>query len=100
MTKHLILSAMAAIALGAGLASAAPAQADTQDYLTWLQNHGVSGPLANGMDLESAGSMECAGLRAGRPEKFLIDNLEGVGIGIAPAEDVVYAAHHYLCPGA
>ena len=91
---------LAALIFGTGLAFAAPAVADTADYLAWLQNHGVSDPLANGMSLESAGTMECAGLRAGRSESFLIDNLEKVGIGRAPAEDVVYAAHHNLCPDA
>jgi hypothetical protein len=46
------------------------------------------------------GTQECAGLRAGRSESFLIDNLEKVGVGRAQSGDVVYAAHHYLCPDA
>ncbi len=98
--NHFPAAALAALALGAALATSPPAHADEQSYLTWLQNHGVSGSLANGMDLMSAGQMECAGLRAGRSESFLTDNLEKVGIGIAPAGDVVYAAHHFLCPDA
>jgi hypothetical protein len=100
MIKQASAAALAALALGAGLAFAAPAHADTAEYLAWLQDHGVSDPLANGMSLESAGTMECAGLRGGRSESFLTDNLEKVGVGIAPAGDVVYAAHHYLCPDA
>jgi hypothetical protein len=79
---------------------AAPAHADTAEYLAWLQNHGVSDPLPNGTSLVSMGTQECAALRGGRSESFLTDNLEKVGVGIAPAGDVVYAAHHYLCPGA
>jgi hypothetical protein len=100
MIKQGSAAALAALALGAGLAFAAPAHADTAEYLTWLQNHGVSDPLPNGTSLVSMGTQECAGLRAGRSESFLIDNLEKVGVGRAQSGDVVYAAHHYLCPDA
>jgi hypothetical protein len=100
MIKQGSAAALAALALGAGLAFAAPAHADTADYLAWLQNHGVPDPLPNGTSLVSMGTQECAGLRAGRSESFLTDNLEKVGVGIAPAGDVVYAAHHFLCPDA
>ena len=91
---------LAALIFGTGLAFAAPAVADTADYLAWLQNHGVPDPLPNGTSLVSMGTQECAALRGGQSESFLTDNLEKVGVGIAPAGDVVYAAHHYLCPDA
>jgi hypothetical protein len=41
MIKQGSAAALAALALGARLAFAAPAHADTADYLAWLQNHGV-----------------------------------------------------------
>jgi hypothetical protein len=100
MIKQASAAALAALALGAGPAFAAPAHADTADYLAWLQNHGVPDPLPNGTSLVSMGTQECAALREGKSESFLTDNLEKVGVGIAPAGDVVYAAHHYLCPDA
>ena len=100
MKKSASRAALAVLALGAGLAFAAPARADTTEYLAWLQNHGVSDPLANGMSLLSMGTQECNALRGGQNEGFLIANLETVGVGRAQSEDVVYAAHHYLCPDA
>jgi len=100
MKKHSSGAALAALALGAGLAFAAPAHADTAAYLEWLQNHGVSDPLANGTSLLSMGLQECNALRGGQSESFLIGNLEKVGVGRAQSEDVVYAAHQYLCPDA
>jgi hypothetical protein len=63
MKKHASRAALAALALGASLAFAAPAHADTASYLAWLQNHGVSDPLANGTSLLSMGTQECAALR-------------------------------------
>lgn len=45
----------AALALGAGLAFAVPARADTADDLAWPQNHGVTGPLPDGTSLSFDG---------------------------------------------
>lgn len=100
MRERTLRAPLAALALGVGLAFAAPAHADTGEYLAWLQNHGVSDLLANGASLLSTGTSECNALSADRSESFLIDNLDKVGAGRAPADDVVYAAHHYLCPDA
>jgi hypothetical protein len=102
MMKQTSAAALAAFALGAGLVFAGPARADTDTagYLAWLQSHGVSDPLANGTSLLSMGTQECSALRGGKSESFLIGNLEKVGVGRAQSEDVVVAAHRYLCPDA
>jgi len=90
---------LAALALGAGLALAAPAHADAAGYLAWLQDHGVTAPLPNGTSLLSMGTQECAALREGKSERFLIGQLEHV-TGRAQSEDIVVATHQYLCPDA
>jgi hypothetical protein len=102
MTKHVSRATLAALALGAGLAFAAPANADADSYLAWLQNHGVVGSGSGQYSpsfLLQTGNDECAALQEGRSEQFLIGQLY-TQMGRAPAQDIVYAAHHYLCPGA
>jgi hypothetical protein len=89
----------AALALGAGLAFAVPARADTADYVAWLQNHGVTGPLPDGTSLLSMGTPDRAALREGKSERFLIIQLEKE-MGAAQSEDIVIGAHRYLCPDA
>jgi hypothetical protein len=100
MNNRTSMAVLAVLGIGVGLTFPAPSQADADEYLAWLQNRGVSDPLANGASLLSTGTSECNALRAGRSESFLVDNLEKVGVGRAQSEDVVYAAHHYLCPAA
>ena len=89
----------AALMIGAVVALAAPAHADDAGYLNWLQNHGVTGPLPNGTGLLSMGTQECDALRHGKPEGWLIGQLEHI-TGRAQSEDIVVAAHKYLCPDA
>ncbi len=99
MMNHASRAGFAALAIGAGLALAVPAHADDASYLTWLQNHGVTGPLPNGTSLLSMGTQECDALRHGKPEGWLIGQLEHV-TGRAQSEDIVVAAHQQLCPDA
>lgn len=75
------------------------AQADNKDeYLQWLLQHGVEN-LPNGNSLLAQGQQECQGLRNGQSEMTLIGQLEGQ-MGRAQADDIVVAAHRYLCPDA
>jgi hypothetical protein len=99
MTNHAARAALSMLALGAGLALAAPAHADDAGYLAWLADHGVTAPLPNGTSLLSMGTQDCAALREGKSERFLIGQLESV-TGRAQSEDIVVAAHRYLCPDA
>jgi hypothetical protein len=47
------------------------------------------------------GLQECAALREGKSELFLMGQLiQAYGWGKAQAEDVVGGAHQYLCPDA
>jgi Protein of unknown function (DUF732) len=95
MMKHVSPAALAALALGAGLAFAAPAHADTQDFLNYMRNHGY----ANAESYLSQGMQECAALRAGKSQGGPIGQLEHQ-LRRAESELVVVGAHQYLCPGA
>jgi hypothetical protein len=71
----------------------------TTTSTTSTTSHGVDG------DLLQLGYDQCAALRAGSSEQVLIGALETPGysqynLGRAGAEDVVVAAHRYLCPDA
>lgn len=75
------------------------AQADnTDEYMQWLLQHGVTN-LPNGNSVLAQGQQECQGLRNGQSEMTLIGQLEGQ-MGRAQADDIVVAAHRYLCSGA
>jgi hypothetical protein len=98
--KKVILAATSAvlatgIALFAPVAHADPASNNDQ-YDQFLISHGVDG------DLLQLGYDQCTALRAGSSEKVLIGQLEtpGYNLGRAGAEDVVTAAHQYLCADA
>ncbi len=102
MKKHVPRAVLAALALGAGLAFAAPAHADTQGYLDYLSNHGIANPQGNAMNgttYLSQGQQECAALRNGKSEEWLIGQLEHV-MDRADSGLIVVGAHQYLCPGA
>jgi hypothetical protein len=95
MLKHVSPAALAALAVGAGLVFAAPAHADTQGFLDYMRNHGY----ANAESYLSQGMQECAALRNGKPEGWLIGQLEHQ-MSRAESELVVVGAHQYLCPDA
>jgi hypothetical protein len=99
MMNHASRGGFAALAIGAVVALAAPAHADDAGYLAWLADHGVTAPLPNGTSLLSMGTQDCAALRGGKSERFLIGELEKE-TGRAQSEDIVVAAHRYLCPDA
>jgi hypothetical protein len=79
------------------------AHADNDTYLQYLISHGVpdTGPGTNSSSLVQTGNNECAAIREGKSDLFLFGQLiDAYGMGKAQAQDIVYAAHHYLCPGA
>jgi Protein of unknown function (DUF732) len=89
-------------ALAAGITFVPVAQADTDSYLQYLISHGVpnTGPGTETSSLVQTGNNECAAMREGKSDSFLTGQLiNAYGMGKAQAEDIVYAAHHYLCPG-
>ena len=97
MFKAVLVSAVVA----AGIACAPLAQADGNDqYDQFLISHGAfRDVLPNGNSPLAQGQQTCAALRAGKSESFLIGQLESQ-MDRATAEDIVVAAHRYLCPGA
>lgn len=98
----------------AGLILAPPAQADQYDqYDQYMLSHGLT-TTARGMPgpgmytlgyLRSEGDSACAAFRAGVSDAALTSQLEGgpgqyiQHLSKDLAENVVYGAHHYLCPG-
>jgi hypothetical protein len=93
LTKIAVVPAV----LAAGIVCAPLAHADMSSYLAYLQNHGVLSYDPNG----NQGLQECAALREGKSELFLMGQLiQAYGWGKAQAEDVVGGAHRYLCPDA
>lgn len=106
--------------LAAGIACASVAQADNDQYDQYMISHGmVSGAGANcapanpncGQSLEfllQEGQKACAAFAQGVSDMTVTGQLEGspgplnpgtsVNVGRAGAENIVYAAHHYLCP--
>jgi hypothetical protein len=104
LRKALVLPAViAAGVLSAPLAHADPAS-DNDQYDQWLISHGVVGDGPGQYTLEfllPTGTNECAALREGKSEVFLTGQLiDAYQMGKAQAEDIVYAAHQYLCPDA
>jgi hypothetical protein len=97
--RKLLITGVAALA---AITFAAPAHADTQGYFDYLSDHGVANPQGNAMNgttYLSQGQQECAALRNGKSEEWLIGQLEHV-MDRADSDLIVVGAHQYLCPGA
>lgn len=88
--------------LAAGIACAVVAQAspasDNDQYLQYMNSHNMSDPAMDGVGLLAHGQQACQALRNGQSENSLTNQLES-RVSIAEAGNIVYAAHHYLCPG-
>jgi uncharacterized protein DUF732 len=94
-------AAIPALLLAAGIGCAPTALADNDTYMRYLVDHGVpnSGPGTDPSSLVQTGNNECAGIQEGKTDLFLMGQLiDAYGMGKAQAQDIVYAAHHYLCP--
>ena len=86
--------------LAASIACAPLAQADNDQYDQYMISHGMVGSGSGQYSLEyllQSGNNECAAFREGKSDTFLIGQLESQ-MGRAQAENIVFAAHHYLCP--
>jgi hypothetical protein len=112
-----------AVLVAAGIACAPLAQADNDQYDQYMiSHHMVEGSGANCAEsnphcvyssefMLAEGHKVCSAFAQGYSERSLIGQLEGdpgplsvagtnISFGRAGAENIVYAAHHYLCPGA
>ena len=87
--------------VAAGITFVPVAEADTDLYMQYLISHGVpdSGPGTESSTLVQTGNNECAAIGEGKSDLFLVGQLiDAYGMGMDQAQDIVYAAHHYLCP--
>jgi hypothetical protein len=83
-------------AIAAAVLFAPIAAADTDAYMQYLRSHNVTGGYWSDATLLSMGQQECEAMKGGKPDDFLIGELEKVGYGAAQADDIVYAARHFL----
>jgi hypothetical protein len=94
--------AVVAAVLAAGIACAPLVEAspasDNDQYDQYMISHGMSDPAMDGVGLLAHGQQACQALRNGQSESSLTNQLES-HVSIAEAQNIVYAAHHYLCPG-
>lgn len=89
--------------------AAAPVHADGNDqYDQYMISNGIVGERQGQFTMEyimAQGQEACSALRSGSSESSVIGQLEGAPgplhntLGRAQAQDIVFAAHHYLCPG-
>lgn len=94
-TKFGALAAAAALAVG--LATAAPAYADEESYLTDLANHDFTGPSDVAL---SMGYEICTDLEHGVPQDTTVEAIyhnTGDGVGYDEAEYIYEAAVIHLC---
>jgi hypothetical protein len=93
--------------VAAGITCAPLAQAEPGDpnaasnvdqYNQYMLSHGMKDPAMDGVGLEAHGMQACQALRNGQSESSLTNQLESK-VSIAEAQNIVYAAHRYLCPG-
>jgi hypothetical protein len=82
------------VPLIAASAFAAPAHADEQSYIAYLNSHGV--PTFNQATSIGQGYQICAQIQAGMSPDDAINQYLGWGRLWSPA--TVYAAQHELCP--
>lgn len=86
--------------LAAGYTPTAEADSPQTQYSQYLISHGMYGDMApDGNTWLQDGQQVCAALQAGQSEGQQTGQLES-RMGRAQSSVIVYAAHHYLCPGA
>jgi hypothetical protein len=102
--KALVFPAvLAASLIFAPLAHADPDSASNNDqYSQFMISHGVvgDGPGQYSEDfLLQTGTNTCAAIKEGKSDSFLMGQLiDAYQMGRAQSDDIVYAAHRYLCP--
>lgn len=100
MFKLLASAVAAAIMFAPAAIPVANADGNTDEYMQFLSSHGIYNDTApNGVTWLANGQQTCVALRNGASEKQLIGQFEGQ-MGRAQSDDIVVAAHRYLCPGA
>lgn len=88
-------AAIPAAVLAAGIACAPLAHADPNDeFDQYMNSHG----LWQRSYLQE-GQTTCSQLRSGQTTTQVLNQLEG-RLSVAEAQDIVFAARQYLCPGA
>jgi Protein of unknown function (DUF732) len=97
MMKKLLIPAVAC----AAVFLATPAHADEQGFNNYMASHGYPslGPSGTGFTYLSQAQQECSAMRGGKPQEWLIGQLESQ-LSSAEAGLVVTGAHQYLCPDA
>lgn len=98
MKAAVVPAVLAAGITFAPLAQTSPAS-DNDQYDQYMISHGMSDPAMDGVGLLAHGQQACQQLRSGQSERSITGDLEG-RVSRAEASNIVYAAHHYLCPGA
>jgi hypothetical protein len=93
---------MPAVLVAAGIACAPVVQANNDTYLQYLISHGVVedgyGPFG-GDNLLREGHLTCSAFQQGASDLSQMGRIiQTYQTGKLQAEDIVYAAHHYLCP--
>jgi hypothetical protein len=104
MLKPLVLPAVLVAGLiFVPLAHTDPASNNDQ-YDQFMISHGVvgDGPGQYSEDfLLQTGTNTCAAIKEGKSDSFLMGQLiDAYQMGKAQSDDIVYAAHRYLCPNA
>jgi hypothetical protein len=85
----------AALIISAALATAAPAGADGDSYIRYLNDHGIFVPGINDAVRISRGSQVCTSLHNGMTPQQIIDSNPIVYFDL---RGVIDAAQHELCP--
>jgi Protein of unknown function (DUF732) len=91
--------ALAAALIGAAIGTCGVAQANEDQYLAYLRNHGFGGGSDWAGQAIAEGQLQCQQMRKGRSEYDVAYDLEAT-MSNAEATSIVAAAHQYLCPDA
>jgi Spy/CpxP family protein refolding chaperone len=95
--KKMLLAAAAVAVVGL----AAPvAHADDNAYIAYLRSMKMGGGSDWEGQILAIGNLQCEQMMKGRDEISVYRDLHDTGMSNAESSNVVYAAHHYLCPNA
>jgi hypothetical protein len=90
-----VMIAALSLAVGGALVGAAPAHADGDSYIRYLNDHGIFVPGINDAVRISRGSQVCTSLHNGMTPQQIIDANPIVYFDL---RGVIDAAQHELCP--
>jgi len=92
---NIVRSSATVLIISAALATAAPAHADGDSYIRYLNDHGTFVPGINDAVRISRGSQVCTSLHNGMTPQQIIDSNPIVYFDL---RGVIDAAQHELCP--